>query len=94
MKMNQYKNGRYLLDFYADWCGPCKMMKPAVQEFDDQVDEVSVEQINVDQKPELASVFGVRNIPMVIYIEDGEIVSKGLGIKSIDQLKVMCNVSK
>lgn len=92
MKIDQFKEGRFLLDFYADWCGPCRIMKPVIEEYDEQIDEVKVQQVDVDQESELAQAFSVRNIPFFVYIEDGEIVAKGLGIKTITQLKEMTNV--
>lgn len=90
--MDQFKQGRFLLDFYADWCGPCQVMKPVIEQYDDEVNEVEVQQIDVDRQSELAQAFNVRNIPMFVYIEDGEIVSKGLGTKTVLQLKEMTNV--
>ena len=71
-----------LLDFYADWCGPCKMLAPVLHELaEEQADSLKVGQINVDEQTELAMRFGVSSIPMLAVIKDGKIVSKSVGYR-------------
>ena len=84
--MEELKTGRVLVDFYADWCGPCKMMAKHLEQFDSQVEEVKVVKVNVDQHPEMAQAFGVRGIPSLFYMKDGEVISRQSGVMSLSQL--------
>lgn len=68
-----------LVDFYADWCGPCKMMGPVVEEISNEEDGVKVCKINIDEEIELAQRFGVMSIPTFIAVKDGEIAGKQIG---------------
>lgn len=71
-----------LLDFYADWCGPCKMLAPVLHELaEEKADSLKVGKINVDEQTELAMRFGVSSIPMLAVIKDGKIVSKSVGYR-------------
>ena len=79
------KSGRILVDFYADWCGPCQMLAPILEE----VDFIDVLKINVDEHQELAAKFGVMSIPTLVLMENGEEVKRDLGFKNLDQIKKM-----
>ena len=68
-----------LVDFYADWCGPCKMMGPVVEEISNEEDGVKVCKINIDEEIELAQRFGVMSIPTFIAVKGGEIAGKQIG---------------
>jgi thioredoxin 1 len=69
-----------LVDFWAAWCGPCKMVGPAVEEIaNEMAGRAVVGKLNVDQHPEVANRFGVRNIPALLYFNNGEIVDKQVG---------------
>ncbi len=69
-----------LIDFYADWCGPCKMMGPVVGELAKEYDgKVKVGKVNIDQQPELAQKFGVMSIPYFAFVKNGTLVSDELG---------------
>ena len=61
-----------LLDFYADWCGPCRMLSPVVDEFAEENPDFVVGKINVDKEPELSEEFGVSSIPMLVVMKDGK----------------------
>ncbi len=68
------------IDFYADWCGPCKMMGPVVEELAKEYDgKVKVGKVNIDQQPELAQKFGVMSIPYFAFVKNGTLVSDELG---------------
>ena len=68
-----------LVDFYADWCGPCKMMSPVVEEVSDEMPDVKVCKINIDEEMDLAQRFGVMSIPTFISFNGGEIRGKQIG---------------
>lgn len=70
-----------LLDFYADWCGPCKMLAPAVHEVAEENTHIKVGKINVDEQPELAVRFQVSSIPLLVVMQDGAIVNQALGAR-------------
>lgn len=76
-----------LVDFYADWCGPCKMMAPAVEELANEQDAVTVGKLNVDLAPELARAYKVMSIPTLILFKDGEVVDKRIGLQTKSELK-------
>jgi thioredoxin 1 len=76
-------NDVVLVDFFADWCGPCKALHPALEELATAFDGVAViSKINVDQSPELAAQFKVRSIPALFYFKNGEIVGTQNGVQS------------
>ena len=70
-----------LLDFYADWCGPCRMVGPIVDEIADECPDILVGKVNVDEEQELASAFGVMSIPTLVVMRNGEVVNKSMGAK-------------
>ena len=70
-----------LLDFHAPWCGPCRMMGPVIDEIAGERADILVGKINVDEEPELASLFGVMSIPMLAVVKGGQVVSKSVGAK-------------
>ncbi len=76
-----------LLDFYADWCGPCKMLSPVLSEIaDEYVDVIRVAKVNVDDEPELAMKFGVSSIPMLVLFKNGKIISTSVGYRPKDEI--------
>lgn len=74
-------NKPVLLDFYADWCGPCRMVSPIVDEIAEERDDIVVGKINVDNEPELAGIFGVLSIPTLAVLKNGEVVNKSAGAR-------------
>ena len=78
-----------LVDFYADWCGPCKMMAPAVEELANEQDDVIVGKLNVDFAPELARTYKVFSIPTLILFKNGEAVEKRVGVQSKTELEML-----
>ena len=75
----QNSNKRVLIDFYADWCGPCKMVSPIVDELADEHPEYLIAKVNVDEEQSLAAEFGVMSIPTLIVIENGKILKQSVG---------------
>ena len=69
------------LDFWAPWCGPCRMVAPIVEEIAEERADIKVGKINVDEEPELARRFGIMSIPTLIVIKDGTVVSQSMGAK-------------
>ena len=78
-----------LVDFYADWCGPCRMVAPFIEEIAEERPDVTVGKINVDDQPELASAFGVATIPTLLVIKDGKVVKQTSGARPKAQILAM-----
>ncbi len=70
-----------LLDFWAVWCGPCKMLSPVVDEIADSYDSIKVGKVNVDEQPELAQQFKVMSIPTLVLVKDGEVAAQSVGVQ-------------
>ena len=87
----QIKNGDQvvLIDFYADWCGPCRMVAPVVEEIAKENANVVVGKINVDDDPELAQAYGVMSIPTLIVLKGGKEVARSTGARPKAQIQAM-----
>lgn len=82
-----------LVDFWATWCGPCKMLAPVIEELEEELNGVlKVGKINVDNEPELAVKFGIVSIPTVLIFKDGEVVQKSVGFTSKEHLKALLDI--
>ena len=75
-----------LLDFWAGWCGPCRMLVPVVDQIAEERDDIKVCKVNVDEEPELASAFGVVSIPMLVAIKDGKVSGQLVGFRPKSQI--------
>ena len=84
--MEIQKKGTVLLQFSANWCGPCKAMKSIVEEFKEK-STVIVQKVNVDSESDIAQEYGVRSIPCFTVLKDGEQVARKLGTQTLEQLK-------
>ena len=78
-----------LLDFYAQWCGPCKMIAPTLEEIAAENEHIKVCKIDVDEVPELARQFKVTSIPLLVVMKDGQIVNQALGARPKDAILAM-----
>lgn len=75
------KKGVAVVDFWAEWCGPCRMIGPIIEELaKDYEGKVTVGKLDVDQNPEVSMKFGVRSIPTILILRDGEVVDKQIGV--------------
>ena len=79
-----------LMDFWASWCGPCRMLSPVISEIaEEKAGEVKVCKVNVDEEAELASIFNVSSIPMLVVVKDGRVVNASVGVRPKDQILAM-----
>ena len=78
-----------LIDFWASWCGPCKMVSPIVDEIAAEHPEIKVGKVNVDDEPELAGQFGVMSIPTLLMIKEGKVAAQSVGFRPKAQLEEM-----
>ena len=78
-----------LLDFYADWCGPCRMVGPVLDEIAEEREDIKVCKVNVDDEPELAAAYQISSIPTLMVVKDGKIVNQSLGAKPKAQILAM-----
>ena len=81
---------KVLVDFYADWCGPCRMLSPIVDEIADEREDIVVAKVNVDDEPELAQQFGVISIPTLVVLSGGKVQNQSSGARpKADVLKML-----
>lgn len=80
------ENKNVLIDFYADWCGPCQMISPILNEIDSENSDICVCKVNVDENGDLAGAFGVQYIPYLVVIKDGTITHQSSGVKTKEQI--------
>ena len=81
-----------LLDFYADWCGPCRMLGPVIEELAAEHPEYAIAKVNVDNNPELASRFGVFSIPSLVVMQNGQVVDQSVG--AIPKARILAMLEK
>jgi len=82
-----------MLDFYADWCGPCRMLGPIVEQIAEETQgSIKVGKVNVDQNQELASKFAIMSIPTLVFLKNGEMVAKLVGLR--DKHEIMQEIEK
>ncbi|WP_308589018.1 thioredoxin [uncultured Oscillibacter sp.] len=78
-----------LLDFWAPWCGPCRMVVPLVEEIAEERTDIKVAKINVDEEPELAAQFQIMSIPTLMVVKNGTVVNQAMGARPKEQILAM-----
>ena len=88
------KEGVTLVDFFATWCGPCKMLGPVLEELSTEIPDVKFVKVDVDDEPELAEKFGIMSIPSVFLFKNGEVAGSFLGLQSKEYVKAFIEERK
>lgn len=84
--------GLYMVDFWAEWCGPCKMIGPILEELDNEIsDKIKIVKVDVDNNNQTAMKFAIRSIPTLIIVKDGAVISQHIGAASKAQLEEFIN---
>ena len=76
-----------VLDFYADWCGPCKMQSPIIDKLSEDISNIKVGKINVDNNPNIAVKYGIMSIPTILIIKNGEVKNQFVGLTGENKIK-------
>ena len=88
------KEGKVVVDFFATWCGPCKMLSPVVDEVSNEISDVKFLKVDVDDNGEIASKYGIMSIPTLIMFKEGKIINKHTGLLSKSDLISFINENK
>ena len=88
------ENRSVFVDFYADWCGPCKMLAPVVEQIAEEVKDVVFVKVNVDTTPDIASRYGIMSIPTLIAFKDGQIAGTSVGFQPKEALMSVVNQAR
>lgn len=90
----EIKDGVVFVDFFANWCGPCKMLSPVVEQLSEDIKDVKFIKVDVDASSEVAAEYGVMSIPTLIIFKDGKEISKQIGLMPKDALVDFINENK
>lgn len=82
------EKGLVLVDFYAEWCMPCRMLSPILEELSEEIDELKVVKVDTDENQELAERFGIMSIPTLVFVKDGKIVDTLVGMRPKEDLEL------
>ena len=98
IKSNEFnevlKNEIVLVDFFANWCGPCKMLSPVIEQVSNEMTDITFVKVDVDESSDLASMFGIMSIPTLLIFKNGELKGKTMGFMSKSDLIEFINESK
>lgn len=81
------ENGKVLVDCFAEWCGPCKMLSPVIDKLAEEIDTCTFYKLNVDDAEEVSSQYGIMSIPTLLLFENGELKRTSVGFKSAEELR-------
>lgn len=81
-----------ILDFWAEWCGPCQIMKPTMEEFEKAHPDIKITKVNIDEQDELAEQYGVSSIPCLVLLKDGQEVKRHVGVMPLKKLEKFAEV--
>ena len=91
---NLSRNKLTLVDFWATWCGPCRMLSPIVEELASETPDVVFAKVDVDQNPELAMGLGINSVPTLLLFKDGQLVDRSIGVRPKQDIKRMIDSHK
>ena len=83
-----------LIDFWASWCMPCRMLSPTIEELGQEVSDVKIAKINVDEEQQLAKMIRVNSTPTLVMVKDGKVVSRSVGVQTKDRILAMIDENK
>ena len=87
-KFNEFiKSGTVLIDFFATWCGPCKMLSPVIEQVEREHPELKVVKVDVDEAPQIAVKYGIQAIPTLFLVKEGKVIDKRMGYLNKNQLE-------
>ncbi len=86
--------GLTVVDFWASWCGPCRLLSPIVEELAGEMPEVNFAKVNVDDEPDLANRFGINAIPTLVFLKGGTQVAQSVGLKTKEELRSQIEAQK
>ena len=83
-----------VVDFFADWCGPCKMLAPIIEQLAENNDDVEFFKVNIDENPQLADDYDIMSIPNVVMFKDGDVADRVVGLRTAEQMQEFINENK
>lgn len=86
-KVISNKEKKVIVDCYADWCGPCRMLSPIIDDLAEEVDSCEFYKLNVDEAENVSREYGIMSIPTVLIFKDGKVINKSIGLKTKEELK-------
>lgn len=92
--INEINEGLVLVDFYADWCGPCKMLSPILEEINDEDENVKIIKVNIDDSRFLAKYYQIQSIPTLILLKNGQFLNKMIGFRPKKIIKELIEKGK
>lgn len=88
------KSNLTVIDFYADWCGPCKMLSPFLEQLSEQYSDVNWAKVDIEESQSLAARFSISSIPTIIFFKDGKEVERSVGFKPMEELEKLVDKAK